>query len=150
MKERMGPDIMRADPASDHHEAMTSSLPRVPEATSMIAWDWLRRITATDPPLIEPGMIRVALDPMGRLTSFEAIPPQKDTMPGAASPGWDALFHEASMDSTRFHEVPPTWLAPVDVDQRTGLGLARPVRVTTAPPSHSRRMRRRRVRPLHA
>ena len=84
----------------------------------MIARDWTRLIDANDPPLRDPGMIRVGLDPVGRLIAFEAIPPQKETAPGATLPDWNALFREASMDATRFHEVPPTWLAPVDVDQK--------------------------------
>jgi serine/threonine-protein kinase len=84
----------------------------------MIAWDSERRITANDPPFVDPGMIRVVLDPIGRVISFEGIPPQKENAPAATAPDWDALFHEASIDRARFHPVAPVWSAPVDVDDK--------------------------------
>jgi serine/threonine-protein kinase len=84
----------------------------------MIAWDSERRIAANDPPFVDPGMTRIVLDPVGRLISFEAIPPQKESAPAAAAPDLDALFREASFDRARFRPVAPVWSAPVDVDEK--------------------------------
>ena len=84
----------------------------------MIAWkaEWL--IDTNDPPFVQPGMTRIGLDPLGRLISFEAIPPQKEDAATAATADWNVLFREASLDPSLFHEVRPVWSAPTDVDEK--------------------------------
>jgi hypothetical protein len=84
----------------------------------MIAWDPEHRIATADPPFVVPGMTRMVLDPIGRLISFEAIPPQKQSAPATAPPDWSALFREASIDPSGLHAVSSTWSAPVDVEEK--------------------------------
>jgi hypothetical protein len=76
-----------------------------------------RRVTAEDPAMTQPGMVRVIVDTAGRLISFLAVPPAHEM--GAAKPvDWSAAFHEAALDPAAFHEVSSAWSAPVDVDDR--------------------------------
>src|SRR5262249_41202175 len=84
----------------------------------MIAWKEGWRIDTNDPPFVQPGVTRIGLDPIGRLISFEAIPPLKEDAATAATADWNVLFREASLDPSRFHEVRPIWSAPTDVDEK--------------------------------
>jgi predicted Ser/Thr protein kinase len=66
------------------------------------------------------GMIDVQLDPQGRLTYFEALPPEKEDSPGQTSPpDWNALFAAAGLDLSKFQPATPVWasLAAADVRQ---------------------------------
>jgi serine/threonine-protein kinase len=74
-----------------------------------------------DPPPIDSGMIRVDLDQKGRLTVFEAMPPEV-FKPEAASPAafdWSPLFAAAELDPTQFQPSQPTWNALSASDTRT-------------------------------
>ncbi len=73
-----------------------------------------------DPQPHTSGMIHVRLDPEGRLTYLEALPPQKTDSPGPAStPDWNALFTAAGLDISKFQPAAPLWnsLAASDVRQ---------------------------------
>ncbi|MBI1763353.1 MAG: serine/threonine protein kinase [Acidobacteria bacterium] len=81
------------------------------------SWDdgW---ITAYDPPRDFPGMVSVWLDLQGRLSRFEAVPPQLDqTHAIAPPPDWKPLFAAAGLDATTFASTEPEWtpLAACDV-----------------------------------
>jgi len=46
-------------------------------------------ISATDPPLVRPGMSRVRVDPAGRLRQLEVVPSDLPESPGPWSePDW--------------------------------------------------------------
>ena len=103
-------------------------------------------VTRTDPPTVLSGMINLELDPQGRLTYFQAIPPQKqpegqeEKKEGAATPAppdWNILFTAAALDPAKFQAVPSTWTSLADSDARmawtgTWPGSARPLRVEAA------------------
>ena len=84
----------------------------------MRAWNPEARIMAFDPPLLDPGMIRVQLDPAGHLIELASVPPDKiDSLQGSAV-DWNALFTEAGLDPGRFHSAHSVWSAPVDSDAK--------------------------------
>jgi hypothetical protein len=73
-----------------------------------------------DPKPTMSGMIDVQLDPQGRLTYFEALPPEKEDPPGQTpAPDWNALFAAAGLDMSKFKPATPVWasLAASDVRQ---------------------------------
>ena len=96
-------------------------------------------VDQTDPAPIESGMIRLQLDPRGRLVAFEAIPPERADPPANAIPpfDWAILFSAAELDPTQFQAVPPVWNSLASPDTRaawTGKwpGSGRPLRVEAA------------------
>ncbi len=73
-----------------------------------------------DPKPTMSGMIDVQFDPEGRLTYFEALPPEKEDPPGQTPPpDWSVLFAAAGLDMAKFKPVTPVWasLAASDVRQ---------------------------------
>jgi serine/threonine protein kinase len=59
-----------------------------------------------DPPLNVSGMVRMELDPDGRLTRFQAVPPQQDSGEASAQPvDWIKLFETAGLDRSRRTET---------------------------------------------
>ncbi len=95
-------------------------------------------ITRSQPPPIESGMAEVDLDAHGRLTSFSAVPPQRELAAAPARPvNWAPLFAAAGLDSTRFADAEPQWNSLAASDTRaawTGKwpGTERPLRVEAA------------------
>jgi serine/threonine-protein kinase len=106
-------------------------------------------VTRSDPPTVLSGMINLELDPQGRLTYFQAIPPQKlgekgekndaaaAVTPPAATFDWSILFTAAGLDPAKFQPAQPTWTSLAASDARmawTGSwpGTARPLRVEAA------------------
>jgi serine/threonine protein kinase len=96
-------------------------------------------VTRDDPATTLSGMISVELDPQGRLTYFQAIPPQKDNSSAQPLPfDWSVLFAAAGLDPTQFQKAEPTWSSLAESDTRmawTGSwpGTARrPLRVEAA------------------
>jgi serine/threonine-protein kinase len=97
-----------------------------------------------DPPTVTSGMINVELDPQGRLTYFQAIPPQKlRTNPDAAKSktaalfDWNILFSAAGLDPSKFQPAEPAWNSLAASDARaawTGVwpGTTRPLRIEAA------------------
>jgi hypothetical protein len=74
-------------------------------------------VDRADPPPISSGMIQVNVDHQGRLTFFEAIPPQRLPSPVAATTvDWTALFRLAALEQDALKPVEPmwTWLAASD------------------------------------
>ncbi len=78
-------------------------------------------VTLDDPPLLSSGMINLELDQDGRLTYFQAMPPEKDHAASNQTPitpfDWTPLFLAAGLDLAQFHSSPPVWtyLAAADV-----------------------------------
>ena len=95
-------------------------------------------VTPSDPPPTLSGMIKLSLDPQGRLTDFQAIPPQKMDASAAPVPyDWTLLFYEAGLDITKFQKTNPQWNSLAASDTRaawTGAwpGTTRPLRVEAA------------------
>ncbi|HEY8850288.1 MAG TPA: serine/threonine-protein kinase, partial [Thermoanaerobaculia bacterium] len=83
----------------------------------MLAWNDERIIVDDDPPLMQQGMLRVTMDPPGRLIQLIAVPLLKDER-AAVPTDWNALFREAEIDPARFHPVRAIWSAPVDTDEK--------------------------------
>jgi len=95
-------------------------------------------VTRVDPPPTLSGMINVELDPQGRLTYFQAIPPQKES--SSAQPAafdWNVLFGAAGLDPAQFQKAEPVWNSLASSDTRmawtgTWPGTSRPLRVEAA------------------
>jgi hypothetical protein len=95
-------------------------------------------VDRADPPPISSDMIQVNVDHRGRLTYFEAIPPQRLRSPVApAAVDWAPLFRLAELDHAALQPVDPlwTWLAGSDTRAAwtgTWPGSGRPLRVEAA------------------
>ncbi|MGB2603123.1 MAG: hypothetical protein WBC78_05985, partial [Candidatus Sulfotelmatobacter sp.] len=95
-------------------------------------------VTESDPPTTLSGMINVELDPQGRLTYFQAIPPQKDSSSAQPEPfDWNVFFSAAGLDLSQFKKTEPAWNSLANSDARmawTGAwpGTTRPLRVEAA------------------
>jgi serine/threonine-protein kinase len=95
-------------------------------------------VDRADPPPIESDMIQVNVDHQGRLTFFEAIPPQRLSSPVTAAPvDWLPLFRLAGLDRSTFQPAEATWTFLAASDTRaawTGAwpDSARPRRVEAA------------------
>jgi len=98
----------------------------------------------TDPPTVTSGMINLQLDPHGRLTYFQAIPPEKlandkagANQQAAVPYDWNILFNAAGLDPAKFQPTQPIWNSLASPDARmawTGVwpGTTRPLRVEAA------------------
>ena len=72
-----------------------------------------------DPPLLTSGMIRLRLDPEGRLKMLEAVPPEHDaTPPSGGAPDWGPLLTQAGFDPGALKPVEPEWAPLVYADAR--------------------------------
>ncbi len=99
-------------------------------------------VTQSDPPTVLSGMINLMLDPQGRLTYFQAIPPQKQegqqiAAAAAAAFDWNVLFSAAGLDPSKLQPAQPTWTSLAATDTRmawtgTWPGTTRPLRVEAA------------------
>jgi tRNA A-37 threonylcarbamoyl transferase component Bud32 len=96
-------------------------------------------VNQSDPAPIESGMIRLQLDPRGRLTAFEAIPPEVANPPATATQpfDWNILFGAAELDPSQFQTAQPIWNSLASPDTRaawTGKwpGTERALRVEAA------------------
>jgi predicted Ser/Thr protein kinase len=95
-------------------------------------------VTDDDPAPILSGMINLALDPRGRLTFFQAIPPQEEQAgPHTQAFDWNVLFREAGLDAVQFKATEPTWTSLAASDARaawdgTWPGSNRPLHVEAA------------------
>lgn len=84
----------------------------------MIAFDSERRITWADPPFDVPGMIRVHLQPDGRLRTFEALPPQHQPPGPSPAVDWTPLLAATGIDMASLRSAAPEWRATVDTDHK--------------------------------
>ena len=95
-------------------------------------------VDRADPPPISSDMIQVNVDHQGRLTFFEAIPPQRQSSPVHAAPvDWTPLFQLAGLDQSTLQPVDPVWTFLAASDTRaawTGKWpeSGRPLRVEAA------------------
>ena len=66
------------------------------------------------------GMIDVRLDPQGRLTYFEALPPEKEDPPGETLRRriGTPLFAAAGLDMSKFQPAAPIWASLAASDAR--------------------------------
>lgn len=91
-----------------------------------------------DPPPVLSGMINLELDPQGRLTFFQEIPPEKQLEEAPSTPpDWSVLFSAAGLDPSQFQPAQPLWNSLAAADTRaawTGLwpGTQRRLRVEAA------------------
>ncbi|HEX6085226.1 MAG TPA: serine/threonine-protein kinase [Thermoanaerobaculia bacterium] len=74
-------------------------------------------IRRDDPPSLTSGMVRVELDPSGRLKYFEGVPPQVDP-PASAVANWRDFFVAAGLDPSRFRPIETQWTPPQHSDSR--------------------------------
>lgn len=76
-------------------------------------------VDGDDPPSTLSGMIRLVLDPRGRLVYFDAIPTQHTTAPMTPAPvDWNSLFAAAELDPAQFQTAQPTWTSLAAADTR--------------------------------
>ncbi|HSS44857.1 MAG TPA: protein kinase, partial [Thermoanaerobaculia bacterium] len=97
-----------------------------------------------DPPTVTSGMINLELDPQGRLTYFQAIPPEKldfdksgANQQTTAPYDWNLLFNASGLDPSTLQPTQPAWNSLASSDARmawTGVwpGTTRPLRVEAA------------------
>ena len=95
-------------------------------------------VIPADPPPTLSGMIKLSLDPQGRLIDFQAMPPQKMEVSSApAAYDWAVLFSVAGLDISKFQKADPQWNSLAASDTRaawtgTWPGTSRPLRVEAA------------------
>jgi serine/threonine-protein kinase len=97
-------------------------------------------VTDDDPPPMLSGMVNVTMDPRGRLTFFQGIPPQvqsEDTGTHAQAVDWNPLFREAGLDAAQFKPTEPLWTSLAASDTRaawtgTWPGTSRALRIEAA------------------
>ncbi len=99
-------------------------------------------VTKSDPPNEISGMINLMLDPQGRLTYFQAIPPQKpeekkETAAATAPFDWNVLFSAAGLDPSKLQPAQPAWTSLAASDARAAWigswpGTTRQLRVEAA------------------
>ena len=84
-------------------------------------------VTYSDPPLLEPGMIGLQLDGLGRLRRLDALPDRGSGIGsdagvgatlGAAAPDRGSLFAAAGLDTAAYWPASPPWLPPRYADTR--------------------------------
>jgi eukaryotic-like serine/threonine-protein kinase len=76
-------------------------------------------VTPSDPPMDVSNMASVILDTQGQLIELNAVPPQIDDGPSAAtSPDWAILFSEAGLNIANFKNAESVWVPPAGYDMR--------------------------------
>jgi eukaryotic-like serine/threonine-protein kinase len=115
--------MAKHDPSPNRWNAMARTRPGLmlfafrSSPGEMSAWRPDHRLTFLDPPAIDPGMITVNMDPMGRLVEFRRVAPAAAEAP-AGRADWNLAFHEAGLDVARFHPVQPSRSTPLDNDEK--------------------------------
>ena len=113
-------------------EANRSEQLKLGEPPAMVFWyrqspDYLANpdfyhdgvVRQDNPPQKEPGMIRVQLDPEGKLVKFDAVPPSlagSDHAP--TGPDWKMLLSAAGFDQAKLKPETPEVSPPVFADSR--------------------------------
>jgi serine/threonine-protein kinase len=117
--------VEQEDPSIDRWDNLASVAPAP-------VWFWYREsprplrpskdvgsISSGDPPLLLPGMLRVRLDPAGRLQQFRAVPPDLAPSPGPwLPPDWAPLFAAAGLQPIDWTPAEPIWAPPDATDVR--------------------------------
>jgi serine/threonine-protein kinase len=76
-------------------------------------------LTDDDPAPTLSGMVNLTLDPRGKLTFFQAIPPQMTEITARTSAvDWNVLFREAGLDLAQFKPTEPVWTSLATSDTR--------------------------------
>jgi Protein kinase domain len=76
-------------------------------------------VSTSDPPLTTPGMIRLTLDPSGRLVYLSVVTPQYEDSPGHPAPfDWKLLFAAARLDLAGFTPTQPQWFPLAFADEQ--------------------------------
>ncbi len=88
-------------------------------------------VSFVDPPFERPQMIRLRLNPDGKLRQLEAVPLQVEPPAPAGSFDWSKLFQAAGLDMARFQTAEPQWTPLANWDQRAAW-TADPLRVEAA------------------
>jgi serine/threonine-protein kinase len=98
-------------------------------------------VASNDPPMLVSGETYTALDTLGRLQVFVAMPPQfVEPQPSSPQPqpDWSPLFAEAGFDMSKFAASEPRWTPPRQSDTRAAWdgmypgGLQIPIHVEAA------------------
>ena len=95
-------------------------------------------VSFDDPPETFSGMANLRLDPEGRLTYFQAIPPQKENGSEAAQAvDWQPLFAAAGLNPDELRPAMPVWNSLAATDSRaawdgTWPGTKRPLHIEAA------------------
>jgi len=103
-----------------------SPQPLVPTLFSQDGAAMPGRVTPEDPPALLPKMALVRLDPKGRLTALQAIPPafgEEGPLPPGHEPDWPRLFPADMVgfslaDEKAFTPTQTQWAPPVAYDAR--------------------------------
>src|SRR5262249_41604786 len=81
-----------------------------------------------NPPMEASGMVRIRTDTDGKLTAFEAVPPQVQKQGGVAPAfDWNRLFQAAGLNLAEFQPAEPLWTSLASSDSRaawTGVDAA--------------------------
>ena len=86
---------------------------------SLVPLNKLSIVDRGDPPPLVAGMTLVEVDTKGRLLRFEAVPPQVEKTPAAATTtDWGPLFAAAALDRAAFAEMTPARTPPAYADDR--------------------------------
>jgi serine/threonine-protein kinase len=80
-------------------------------ASHLVAWDRRKSPDWNDPPFMDPDMIGVRLDTLGRLVQFYAIvsrvEPETPAATPVPAPDWNRVLTEAGLDTSRLQPVAP-------------------------------------------
>ena len=78
------------------------------------------QLSYNDPPPEQDGMLRIRLDPDGKLLQLEAVAPQLESASGAGGPfDFGKLFQAAGLDQSQFQSAAPEWTPLNGWDQRS-------------------------------
>ncbi len=116
--------VARHDPSHDRW-ARLARAPLLPlsffyrrSPTRLVAVHRDGMVRRDDPPLDQPGMSEVVLDPRGRLRTFLVVPPAREPAQAWPEPDWQPFFRDAGLDPASFRAVTPEWTSPVDSDRK--------------------------------
>ena len=80
------------------------------------------RMSASDPPSIEPGMATVRMDPSGNLLRLQVVPPERDQPAATAGEppraDWNRLLSAADLREAELHVADSVWNPPFHSDGR--------------------------------
>lgn len=116
--------VMRTDKSPSRWNSLrTGAFPSVrfwyrtsPRELDSVGTGWSP--TFGDPPMTVSNMVSLMLDTQGRLTQFNAVPPQVDDTPEATKVNWAPLFDAAGLDLGQFRPVTSIWVPNVYGDRR--------------------------------
>jgi serine/threonine-protein kinase len=116
--------VLRTDQSRSRWDSLTSgAFPSIrfwyrtsPRELNTTGTDWNPGFG--DPPMTVSNMVSLMLDTEGRLTQFNAVPPQVDDTPDKSAVNWTPLFDAAGLELDQFHPVASLWVPNVYGDRR--------------------------------